>query len=140
MECKGIRTKSKTMKNQMNSLSMAVTDSEKEARRVIETYTSFYSLNKPVDAQPDLNNGLLAVLNFPHVRIATGNTTIINSPKEWRGEPSPLEPHFHHLSLDSVDFIQSSADKVHAVLTVSRYRADGEIGRASCRERVCVPV
>lgn len=92
-------------------------ESEQEARRVIEAYFPLFSKS---DAQ-----GLLSVVNFPHIRIAAGTTTIIPSAEQWKGDPTPLEQHWHHSKLDSVEFIQSSADKVHATVVFSRYKADG---------------
>lgn len=92
---------------------------EAEVRRVIETY---FPLFNSLDAR-----ALLAVINFPHIRVAGGRTTIITSEVEWTGDPTPLDPaeNWHYSALDSLEFVQSSADKVHARVVFSRYRADG---------------
>jgi hypothetical protein len=93
--------------------------SEAEARRVIEAY--FPLFNKR-DA-----SGPLEVVNFPHIRIAQGSVTVIESPEEWTGDPTPLDPKegWHRSALDSLEFIQSSHDKVHAIVVFSRHKADG---------------
>src|SRR5262245_57726478 len=94
-------------------------DSEAIARRVIEAY---FPLFNGGDAQ-----ALLEVINFPHVRVADGRTTVILSAAEWTGDPTPLDPAegWHHSGLDSIEFVQSSADKVHALVVFSRFHADG---------------
>ena len=93
--------------------------SEAEARKVIEAYFPLFNRKD--------SKGLLAVVHFPHIRIAGGKTMIIPSPAEWNGDPTPLEARegWRHSGLDSIQFIQSSADKVHAVVVFSRYKADG---------------
>jgi hypothetical protein len=92
--------------------------SEAEARKVIEAY--FPLFNKR-DAK-----GLLNVVNFPHVRVTDTGTVIIPSAKEWKGDPTPLESHWHHTGLDSLTFVQSDAEKAHALVVFSRYRSDGK--------------
>ena len=94
-------------------------DSERAARGVIEAYFPLFNSR---DAQ-----ALLAVINFPHIRVSDASTTIICSAAEWTGDPTPLDPaeEWHHSGLDSVEFVQSSADKVHALVAFSRYHADG---------------
>jgi hypothetical protein len=71
--------------------------------------------------------GLLQVVNFPHIRIAGGAITVIPSPAEWTGDPTPISVSegWDHSGLDSIQFVQSSANKVHALVEFSRYRADG---------------
>jgi hypothetical protein len=93
--------------------------SEMEARKAIEAYFPLFNRG---DAQK-----LLSVIHFPHIRVAPGKTTIIPSPSEWAGDPTPLDPseEWHHSGLDSVEFVQSGEEKVHAVVVFSRYRADG---------------
>lgn len=91
--------------------------SEDAAREVIETYFPLFSRR---DA-----TGLLAVVNFPHIRITGSGTLIIPSAKEWTGDPTPLEPRYHHTKLDCLTFVQSDAAKVHALVVFSRYDVDG---------------
>jgi hypothetical protein len=92
--------------------------SEEEARRVIEAYFPLFSRR---DAK-----GLLRVVNFPHIRVTGSHTAIIPSAKEWTGDPTPLEDFWHHSALDSLTFVQSDAQKVHALVIFSRFRADGQ--------------
>jgi hypothetical protein len=92
--------------------------SEEEARKVIEGYFPLFS-------RRDVK-GLLSVVNFPHVRVTDSGTVIIPSAKEWKGDPTPLESHWHHTSLDSLTFVQSDAHKAHALVVFSRFRADGQ--------------
>jgi len=94
-------------------------ESEAEARKVIEAYFPLFNSR---DAK-----ALLAVIGFPHIRVADGRTTIIRSAAEWTGDPTPLDPAegWHHSGLESLEFIQSSADKVHARVVFGRYHADG---------------
>ena len=93
-------------------------ESEAEARRAIEAYFPLFNAGHA--------RALLAVINFPHVRVASGTVTIIPE-AEWTGDPTPLDPgeRWHHTELDSVEFFQSSADKAHARVVFSRYHADG---------------
>jgi len=94
-------------------------DSERAARAAIEAYFPLFNARDP--------QALLGVINFPHIRVADGKTTIIRSAAEWTGDPTPLDPAegWHHSALDSVEFVQSSADKAHALVVFSRFHADG---------------
>jgi hypothetical protein len=91
--------------------------SEAAARKVIEAYFPLFSRR---DAK-----GLLAVVNFPHIRVTASGTTIIPSAKEWTGDPTPLEKYYDHTELDSLTFVQSDAGKAHALVRFSRYKQDG---------------
>jgi hypothetical protein len=91
--------------------------SEDEARRVIEAYFPLFSRR---------DVGLLSVVNFPHIRVTGSKTVIIPSAKEWKGDPTPLEDYWHHSALDSMTFVQSGPDKVHALVVFSRFKADGQ--------------
>ena len=92
--------------------------SEEEARRVIAEYFPLFS-------RRDVK-GLLRVVNFPHIRVTDSRTVIIPSAKEWTGDPTPLEDYWHHTALDSLTFVQSDANKVHALVVFSRFRANGQ--------------
>jgi hypothetical protein len=92
--------------------------SEDEARKVIEAYFPLFS-------RRDVK-GLLSVVNFPHIRVTGSKTVMIPSAKEWKGDPTPLEDYWHHSALDSLTFVQSGPDKVHALVVFSRYKADGQ--------------
>ena len=93
--------------------------SEQEARRVMDNF--FVAFNKQ-DAEATRR-----VLNFPHIRIGGGGRLAITaSPQEWKGDAAALAAEgWHHSTLDSATFTHSSADKVHAAVVFSRYRADG---------------
>ena len=91
--------------------------SEGEALKVIEAFF-------PVFNKRDVK-GQLGVVNFPHIRVTGSRTVIIPSAKEWTGDPTPLEDYWHHSGLDSVTFVQSDAEKAHALVAFSRYKADG---------------
>ncbi len=91
--------------------------SEAEARKTIE---AFFPLLNARDAQ-----GALAIVHFPHIRMGGTGTVIIPTAKEWKGDPVPLESQWHHSALDSLEFIQSDANKVHAMVVFSRFTADG---------------
>jgi hypothetical protein len=92
--------------------------SEDEARKVIEAFFPLFS-------RRDVR-GLLSVVNFPHIRVTGSRTVIIPSANEWTGDPTPLEDDWHHTALDSLTFVQSSPDKVHALVVFSRYQANGQ--------------
>jgi len=93
--------------------------SEQEARRVIDAF--FVAFNKQ-DVEATRR-----VLHFPHIRIGGGGRVAITaSPQEWKGDAAALAAEgWRHSTLDSVGFTHSSADKVHAAVVFSRYRADG---------------
>jgi hypothetical protein len=92
--------------------------SEAEARKVIEAFFPLFS-------RRDVR-GLLSVVNFPHIRVTGSSTVIIPSANEWTGDPTALEDDWHHTALDSLTFVQSSPDKVHALVVFSRYQANGQ--------------
>ena len=93
-------------------------DSEREARQVIDAF--FAAFNKSD------SGGVRRTVHFPHIRIASGRVTVIPSAKEWKGDPTPLAAEdWHHSTLDSVQFVHGDAEKVHAAIVFSRYRADG---------------
>lgn len=91
---------------------------EHEARRVIEAYFPLFN-------KRDVK-GLLAVVNFPHIRVTDSGTVIIPSANEWRGDPTPLENYWHHSALESLTFVQSDGSKAHALVVFGRYKSNGE--------------
>jgi hypothetical protein len=92
--------------------------SEAEARRTIEAF--FQAFNKQDAA------GMRNTLQFPHIRIASGRTTIVATPEQCKGDLAEvLKEGWHHSTLDRVEFVHSAPDKVHAAIAFSRYRADG---------------
>jgi len=94
-------------------------ESEAEARRVIAAFNE-------AGNKRDLE-GLRNALNFPYIRIASGNVRISRTREEFTSDAPPQwqAEGWHHSSVDSVEFIQSSSDKVHAAVVFSRYKADG---------------
>lgn len=69
-------------------------------------------------------------LNFPHVRIASGNVTIWTTADEYaRANPDRVsqtfEPGWHHSRFDAREIIHSGADKVHVKLQFTRYDQHG---------------
>ena len=93
--------------------------SEDEARKVIEAFFPLFSRRAV--------RGLLSVVNFPRIRV-TGSRTVIHTVCERvdRISHRPLEDDWHHTALDSLTFVQSSPDKVHALVVFSRYQANGQ--------------
>ena len=73
----------------------------------------------------------LKTIHFPHIRInAKGNVTISKDVSEY----TPLETvlnylakneGWHHSTLDKVELIDASEEKVHFKIQFSRYQADG---------------
>jgi len=95
-------------------------ESEAEARRVID---GFNLANNRRDVE-----GLRNASNLPFVRIASGKVSITATREEFTIQdwpPGAAAEGWHHSSVDSVQFIQSSSDKVHAAVVFSRYKADG---------------
>ena len=91
---------------------------EDEARKVIQAYFPLFSKH---DAK-----GLLSVVNFPHIRVTDAGTLIVPTAKEWNGDPTSLEPYYHHTELQSLTFVQSNAVKAHALVVFTRYNNDGQ--------------
>lgn len=94
-------------------------ENEAQARRVID---AFNAAGNRRDVE-----GLRNALNFPFVRIAGGKVSIARTREEFASDAPPQwrEEGWHHSTVDSVEFIQSSSDKVHAAVVFSRYKADG---------------
>jgi len=94
-------------------------ESEAEARRVIAAFSEAGNKRDLV--------GLRNAVNFPYVRIANGKVSISRTREEFTSDAPPQwqSEGWHHSTVDSVEFIQSSSDKVHAAVVFSRYKADG---------------
>jgi hypothetical protein len=74
-----------------------------------------------------------ATLNYPHVRLASGEVRVYKTADEFTTEMRDywkrLAP-WHHSKWDSMNAIQSGPDKVHFAVTFVRYEAGGkEISR-----------
>ena len=71
---------------------------------------------------------LAATCNFPHVRIAAGKVTVWQTPEEFEKEhlrSIPLEAGWHHSAWKNREVVQWSDEKVHVVLSFTRYDAKG---------------
>lgn len=70
-----------------------------------------------------------ATLNYPHVRIASGNIKVWQNAEEYLGAFDFKTLHqksdWHHSEFDYKKIIQSSPDKVHVAVRFTRYREDG---------------
>jgi hypothetical protein len=74
-----------------------------------------------------------ATLNYPHVRFASNEVKVYNTPEDFRREmadyPKRLAP-WHHSRWESMKAIQSGPDKVHLAVTFVRYNENNkEIGK-----------
>lgn len=71
--------------------------------------------------------GLRNAMNFPYVRVASGKVTIHQTRDEMTTDapPGTAAEGWDHSTVDSVEFIHSDANKVHAAVVFSRYKADG---------------
>ncbi len=69
-------------------------------------------------------------LLYPHVRFASGKVTIFPDRAAFiaaNGINALIAGEgWHHSGWDSLEVVQSSADKVHIAVSFTRYRADGE--------------
>jgi hypothetical protein len=71
----------------------------------------------------------ICALNFPHVRIASGQVTVWDTVDALRATylpriAHPLEPGWHHSTMDQKDVIHSAPDKVHVAVQYTRWTAD----------------
>jgi hypothetical protein len=73
--------------------------------------------------------GWRRTLNYPHVRLASGEVAVSSEPAEYAPgldfERFARATGWHHSVLDSAEVIQSFTDKVHVAVRFTRYRADG---------------
>jgi hypothetical protein len=92
-------------------------ESEKQALEVIDAFMAAFNARDPA--------AFAATLNYPHVRVASGAVTVVNSPEEhartYGARRDLIEPDWHHSALDSVKVIHSFDDKVHVALQFTRY-------------------
>ncbi|MFQ5699419.1 MAG: hypothetical protein ACE5IL_14195 [Myxococcota bacterium] len=71
-------------------------------------------------------------LHYPHIRLANGRFTRVDSPEEaveWsRKGRSRLEAEgWHHSELESAEVVQAGDDKVHLAIRFHRCREDGTV-------------
>jgi hypothetical protein len=96
-------------------------EAEQEALRVCDELYETVNAHDP--------EGHIRALNFPHVRIASGRVTVWDTVDELRATylpliAQPLEPGWHHSTMDQKDVIHSSPDKVHVAVQYTRWTAD----------------
>lgn len=69
-----------------------------------------------------------ATLNYPHVRIASGEVKVWQSAEEYLGafdfKILKKKSDWHHSEFDYKKIIQTSPDKVHVAVRFTRYRED----------------
>jgi hypothetical protein len=70
--------------------------------------------------------------NFPHIRLAEGTFTIIETREDFlqRGEglKAALEAEgWHHTVMESLEVIHEGPDKVHLIIENTRHREDGSV-------------
>ena len=101
---------------------MSTGSSEALALEAIDRFLTAFNTQDP--------EAIADTLNYPHVRIASGEVTVWNSPKEY-AEAHParfakiIEPGWARTVFDSKQVIHSSADKVHVSIQFTRYDAQG---------------
>ncbi|MBW1710142.1 MAG: hypothetical protein JRG97_14825 [Deltaproteobacteria bacterium] len=93
--------------------------SEVEAKKAIDAFFAGFNAQD--------NEAIRKSLHFPHVRFASGRVRIAPESSEFKTPFNFLIEHegWHHSSLDSVEVIHASDDKVHFAIEFSRYKADG---------------
>ena len=71
-------------------------------------------------------------LNYPHIRLAGGQFTKIETAEEFtalskRGEARLAKEGWHHTTVTNLAVVHSGHDKVHLSLTNDRCHADGSV-------------
>ena len=71
-------------------------------------------------------------LNFPHIRLNKGTFTIFESREDYIRKSAKLKANleaegWHHTTLEKVDVIHATDDKVHMTLAFTRRRADDSV-------------
>jgi len=93
--------------------------SEVEARKAIEAFFAGFNARD--------NEAVRDALHYPHVRFASGRVRIAEDRSAFKTAFDFLieREGWHHSSLDSVEVIHASDDKVHFAIEFSRYKEDG---------------
>ncbi len=91
-----------------------------EARKAIELF--FEGFNAEDDAI------IRRALNYPHVRLASGTVRVWNAPEDFQTPFAALKQaeNWHHSTLDHVDVLHDTPDKVHFAVRFSRYLENGD--------------
>ena len=96
-------------------------EAEQEALRVCDELYETTNAHDP--------EGHIRALNFPHVRLASGRVTVWDTVDELRATylpliAQPLEPGWHHSTMDQKEVIHSGPDKVHVAVQYTRWTED----------------
>jgi hypothetical protein len=100
-------------------------NAEAQARKAMDQFMTAFNARDP--------EAWAATLNYPHVRFASNQVRVYNNATDFTQENKDyaqrLAP-WHHSSWESMQAIQSGADKVHFAVVFIRYDAAGkEISR-----------
>ena len=109
----------------MHALNAADSAAEAQARNAMDEFMAAFNARDV--------RAWAATLNYPHVRFASNDVRVYNTPEDFVREnqnyPKRLAP-WHHSRWDAMSVVQSGPDKVHLAVTFVRFDADGkEIGR-----------
>ncbi len=94
---------------------------ESQARKAMDQFMSAFNSRDP--------GAWAATLNYPHVRFASNDVKVYNTAADFAREmtdyPKRLAP-WDHSRWESMQAIQSGADKVHFAVTFVRYASNGK--------------
>ncbi len=100
------------------------TDRSASDRRALAVMDEFMAAFNAGDAKR-----WAGTLNYPHVRIASGQVMVTQNAEEYAGRFSFDEfrrrTGWHHSAWDDKQIVQASDDKVHIAVKFTRYRSDG---------------
>ena len=96
-------------------------EAEREALRACDVLIETINNHDP--------EGHIRALNFPHIRLASGSVTVWETVDELRETylpliAQPLEPGWHHSTMDQKNVIHSAPDKVHVAVMYTRWTED----------------
>ncbi len=86
-----------------------------------------------IDAFNRLDTAAMAdVFNFPHIRLAGGQFTILSTRKDFirrfeANEPALQAEGWHHTVIESLEVVHAIPDKVHLAIDYTRRRADDSV-------------
>ena len=102
-------------------MSALQSDSPAAARKTIDDFLIAFNASD--------GEGIRDSLNFPHTMMAGAHVNVTPSAADFVNHYADLAASegWHHTTLDDVTAIQSSVDKVHFELKMSRWHADGTV-------------
>lgn len=86
-----------------------------------------------IDAFNKLDSSAMAdAFNFPHVRLASGKFTIIETRDDFlqlqeRANARRVAEGWHHTVIESLEVVHEGADKVHLAVEYTRHRTDDSV-------------